>query len=283
MAKAKMIDGRILAEEILKDLVKKVTKLKRRPGLGAVLVGDDPASHNYVNAKKKACLKIGMNFYDYLCGGKDHPTDTQQDIIKVVQYLNNDPNVDGIIVQLPMPQNFDAHKIIAAIDPKKDVDGFLPQNQQDYLIGSRVITPPLIRAVNAAIESTGVDLKGKKAVVISKNPIFSDPMKEELESQGLVDVKTIKPEGDFTEVTKQADLLITIIGQPHIIKKEMVKPGAIIIDIGTTLNNENKWSGDVDPTVDSVAAWRTPVPGGIGPLTVAMLLKNTYEIAEKNQ
>lgn len=279
---AKLIDGKKLSEKILLDLKKKIDDMERHPGLAAVMIGDDPASKLYVENKKKACIKVGIDFYDYFCGGVAHPNDTQESIIESIKFLNNDDKVDGVIVQLPIPKEYDTQKILDELDPKKDVDGFHPQNKAEFTSGKFVITPPLIMAVNHAIESTKKDLKGKKAVIVSKSPIFSDPMKEDLERQGLT-VEIVKPEGDFTKTTKEADVLIVIVGRAHLIKKDMVKPGAIVIDIGTTMMKDKKIAGDVDLEVHDIASHITPVPGGIGPLTVAMLLKGTYQIAEKNQ
>lgn len=279
---AKIIDGKALSEKILLNLRQQIIKMKKPPGLGAILVGDDPASHLYVSTKKKACIKVGINFYDYLCGGKNHPSETEKDVIKVIEFLNNDDSVDGVIIQLPLPENFDTKTLIDKINPAKDVDGFLPQSATDFKEGKNIITPPLIKAVNHAIESTGEDLTDKQAVIISNSPIFSDPMKQDLEQKGLI-VKTVSPNENYKKITTQADILITIVGKPHFIKPEAVKPEAIVIDIGTTLVGEKKWAGDVDPAVKKIAGHITPVPGGIGPLTVAMLLKNTYELAVANQ
>lgn len=279
---AKIINGKKLSEAILLELRKKIVTMQRPPGLGAVLVGDDPASHLYVSTKKKACIKVGIEFHDYFCGGKDRPNETTADVIKIIEYLNNNESVDGVIVQLPLPQNFDTKILIDKINPAKDVDGFLAQNNKDTLKGNTVITPPLIQAVNHAIQSTGESLDGKTAIIVSKSPIFSDPMKIDLESQGLK-VKAITPDAGFEKETAKADVLVTIVGKPHFIKPQAIKPDAIVIDIGTTLVGDKKWAGDVDPAVKKVAGYVTPVPGGIGPLTVAMLLKNTVELAIKNQ
>ena len=274
---AKIIDGKKLSEKILLDLRNKIKDLEDHPGLAAILVGDDPASRLYVENKKKACLKVGIDFYDYFCGGEDHPNDTEENIIQVIEYLNQDDRVNGIIIQLPLPKKYNTQKIIDALDPKKDVDGFHPQNKKEFTSGKFVITPPLIMAVNHALESTGENLKNKKAVIVSKSPIFADPMKEDLKRQGL-QVEVVKPENDFNKITKKADVLIVIVGQSHLIKKNMVKKGAIVIDIGTTMTTDKKILGDVDPEVTEIASHITPVPGGIGPLTVAMLLQGTYDL-----
>lgn len=275
---ARKIDGKKLAEEILLDLYKKVRKMVPRPGLAAILIGDDPASKLYVANKKKACIKVGINFYDYYCAGKDHPADTEKDILDAINFLNKDPQVNGIIVQLPVPKKFNTEKIINSIDPQKDVDGFHPQNKKKFLGEKYIITPPLIQAVNQALCATKQNLKNKQAVIVAKGPIFSEPMRKDLKQQGLK-VKIVKPDQNLSSQTKKADILIVVVGQKHLIKKEMVKEGAIVIDIGTNLVDEKTWAGDVDPEAAEVAAWLTPVPGGIGPLTVAMLLKSCYELS----
>ncbi|MFA6382199.1 MAG: bifunctional 5,10-methylenetetrahydrofolate dehydrogenase/5,10-methenyltetrahydrofolate cyclohydrolase [Candidatus Buchananbacteria bacterium] len=279
---AQIIDGKTIAENILLDLKTKITGLKRQPGLAVILVGDDPASHLYVKNKKKAAQKIGVVFNDYYCGQKCCPQATAKEVLEMIDFLNNDQAIDGIIVQLPLPKNFDREKIINQISPAKDVDGFHSQNQKDYLADQSPITPPLIGAVNEALKATGQNLAGKNAVIVAKGEIFAEALKKDLENQGLK-VKISKPDRALAGLTKQADVLVVILGQKKFITKNMVKPEAIIIDIGTNLIGENKFVGDASPEVAEVAGFLTPVPGGIGPLTVAMLLKNVYELAKNNQ
>ncbi len=279
---AQVIDGKALSEKILLELKKKVADLKRPPGLAAILIGDDPASDLYVRNKEKACNKIGIIFHKYLCANKCFENTTETQILEMIGWLNKDPEVDGIIVQLPLPKQFDSKKIIKHIDPKKDVDGFHPQNKP---VGKTepLITSPLIDAVMAALLYTGESIAGRTAVVVTKNPIFSDPLITALKNKGLI-TKTANPKNKkLAGLTKQADVLISVAGQKKLIKKSMVKPGAVVIDVGINLVGVNKFVGDVDPKVKEVAGWLTPVPGGIGPLTVAMLLKNTYQLAIKNQ
>ena len=285
--KAQLIDGKTIAEKMLLELKGQISQLNRPPGLAAILIGDDPASHRYVKKKKETCRKIGINFHDYLCGGKSCPSTTKKEILEMINFLNNDESIDGIVVQLPIPKKFATQKIIDAIDPKKDVDGFHPKNS----VSSRpsrdgqknpIVVPPLIQAIDKALKQAGENLKGKNVLIVSKNPIFADPLKQNLEGQGLA-VKLTKPDENLAEKTKQADILITVVGQPGLIKKSMVRQDAVIIDAGTTLVGENKWKGDADPKVAEIASWLTPVPGGVGPLTVAYLLKNTVELAKKNQ
>jgi methylenetetrahydrofolate dehydrogenase (NADP+)/methenyltetrahydrofolate cyclohydrolase len=279
---AKLINGKLIAENILLDLKLKIAKLNRPPGLAAVVIGDDPASLLYVKNKKRAAEKIGIGFHRYLCGGRFCPNINEKEILEMIDFLNQDKTIDGIIVQLPVPEKFNASKILSRILPQKDVDGFHPQNKKNFLAGKPGIIPPLMLAVNEALISTGENLKGKEAVIIVNNPIYSDTRKKEFEDLGLK-VKIVKPGENLAAETKKADVLVAILGQKNLIKKSMVKSGAIVIDVGTNMLGKNKWTGDVDPKVVQVAGWLTPVPGGIGPLTVAFLLKNTYKLAKQNQ
>ena len=277
---AKIIDGKKIADKILWELKGKIARLNRPPGLAVILVGDDPASRLYVNNKKKAADKIGVKFCEYLCGNKFYSNITEKKILEMIEFLNHDSEIDAIIVQLPLPQKFNTEKIINQIKNEKDVDVF--KNKKAELIQDKtIISPPLVQAVDEALKSTGQNLKAKKAVIVAKNPIFSRPMKKNLEIKD-VQVEIIKPNKKMAAKTKMADILIVIVGQKNLIKKTMVKPGAIVVDIGTNLMAKNKWVGDVDSKVREIASWLTPVPGGIGPLTVAMLLKNTYQLAKNN-
>lgn len=272
---AKIIDGKTLSQSLLLRLKAEIVKLKRQPGLAVVLIGDDPASKLYVNNKKKAALKTGIAFHNYLCGGEFCPNTTQKEIIEMIDFLNKDKAVDGIIVQLQIPKKFNTKEIIERIDPKKDVDGFHPKNSK--------IKSPLIQAIDAALKFTNENLEGKAAVIISKNPIFAEPLGKELKNQGIK-IEIIKPDDkNLISKTKTADILIAVVGRKHFVKKDMIKPGAILIDVGTNLIGDKKWAGDIDPKAYENAGWFTPVPGGIGPLTVAFLLKNTYDIAKNNQ
>jgi len=275
---AQLINGKALAERILLELKGKVSQLSRPPGLATILIGNDSASQLYVKKKKEACHKVGIKFHNYLCGRECCPDITEEKILEMIEFLNNDPNTDGIIVQLPLPPKYNSNKIIKAIDPQKDVDGFHPENAKKFLWEMPSIVSPLIQAVNTALTATKESLKGKTAVIVARNSIFSDLLKKDLENQGL-EVKIAKPDKNLPEITKTADVLIVILGQKHFIKKSMVKKNAIVIDIGTNLIGKKKWAGDVDPKVAEVAGWLTPVPGGIGPLTVSMLLKNVYHLA----
>lgn len=274
-----IINGKQLAEDVLADLHQEVSNMENRPGLAAIMIGDDPASKLYVNNKKKACEKVGINFYDYYIGGEAHPNDTEKEVIAAIEHLNKDPQVDAIIVQLPAPDGFDSRKIISAIDPKKDVDGLHQENIEAFTDGTHTITPPLVNAVKEAMRSTEENFEGKKAVLVANTAVFAQPIAEELEREKLT-VSTTTP--DKLEAVGDADVLVTVVGKPSLITQNMVKDGVTIIDIGTTMNDQGKVVGDVQPDVAEVADHFTPVPGGIGPLTVAMLLRGTYELAKKN-
>ena len=278
---AKLINGKKLAGAILLELKTNVANLATPPGLAAILVGEDPASHRYVQNKKRACSRVGIELHEYLCGKKCYPDITQAGLLELVAWLNRDREVDGIIVQLPLPAKFDTGAVINAIDPKKDVDGFHPKNRTQPQNGPRTITPPLIAAIRLALQYTGENLAGKQAVVVAKNPVFFESLLGALTQQGLV-VSQIKPDDPgLAAKTRDADILVTIAGKKKLIKKSMVKPHAIVIDAGTTMVGKDRFVGDVEPAVAEVADWLTPVPGGIGPLTVAMLLKNTCDLHGK--
>ncbi len=277
---AKIINGKEIAENILIDLRKKISELNRAPGLAVVLVGNDEASKLYVRNKKNACLKVGINFYDYLCGDAYFKDVSEEQILEVIDYLNKDKDIDGIIVQLPLPKKFDTEKIINQIDPKKDVDGFTKINKEKFLKDQPGIVSPLMQAIAEAIKSTQENLNGKKAIIISNNEAYSLTRKKDLENLGLK-TEIIKPGNGMEEKIKEADVLVVIVGQAGLIKKEMIKPGAIVIDVGTNLVADKLWVGDVEVEALETAGFITPVPGGIGPLTVAMLLKNVYEASSK--
>ncbi|MBN1779169.1 MAG: bifunctional 5,10-methylenetetrahydrofolate dehydrogenase/5,10-methenyltetrahydrofolate cyclohydrolase [Candidatus Buchananbacteria bacterium] len=276
---AEIFDGKKLADEILLDLRKKIQLLPSRPGLAAVLIGEDLASHLYVNSKKKACQKVGIDFHEYLCGEKCYRDINQEGLLEMIDFLNNDPVVDGIIVQLPLPKEFDTQKIIERIDPKKDVDVFHPKNYEKFLTDDNQLTPPLIQAIQIALSQVRENLAGKQTLIVAKNEIFSQSLDKALEKNGLKTEVANPDDKDLLAKIKMADILISIVGQKHFIKATMIKPGAVVIDAGTVLGEDKKLFGSVDPKAEKVASFITPVPGGIGPLTVAALLKNIYKLA----
>lgn len=278
---ARLIDGKKIAEQILLDLAKEINQLPKRPGLATILVGEDPSSQLYINNKKKASQKTGIEFHEYLCNKKCYPNISQKELLEMIDWLNNDPEIDGIIIQLPLPKKYNTQAIINQISPAKDADAFHPKNKGKFLTDVKQLTPPLINAIKIALAQTKNNLKDKKTIIVAKDSIFSNSLDQALKKIGLK-VTVVRPnEKDLKAKTNQAEILISIVGKKHLIKPEMVKPKAIVIDAGTVLEANNSLVGDVDPRVAKVADWLTPVPGGIGPLTVAMLLKNVVELAKK--
>jgi len=271
---AELIDGKTIAAQIRQETKQRIQDLQVRPGLGVILVGNDPASHCYVGLKQKACSEVGINSELYMY----FATEPEEKILAKIEEFNNRQDIDGILVQLPLP-NHDEDKIIAAIDPKKDVDGFHPKNVQALEVDQAELKPPLALGVMKLIEATGRPIEGLQACVVGSD-LLARPIVHML-NHGHVSSTVIRADAvDLTEQTKQADILIVAVGQPGLIKGDMVKPGAIVIDIGTT-KVDNKVIGDVDfDSVDPVAGWITPVPGGVGPMTVAYLLVNVLKSAE---
>jgi len=261
-----LLDGKAEAARIRAELKDEITKQGLAPGLGVILVGNDPASLLYVNLKEKAASEIGIKVFRF-----DLPTKmTETELTEKIRSLNADPAVNGILVQLPLPEQFNPNAAINAIDPAKDVDGFHPKNMTGLL--SPGINGPL-----ELIKRTGVELTGKHAVVVGNSAVFTQSFCDALRTAGAHAEPTY-PEN--AELIKKADLLVVAVGRAGFIKPEMVKPGAIVIDIGTN-KVDGKTVGDVAPEVASVASFMTPVPGGVGPMTVAMLLKNTVELCKQ--
>lgn len=274
---AQIIDGRKIAAATREQLKEKIVEDGLTPGLAVVLVGTDPASHLYVKLKEKACRAAGIKFVKHLF----FYNTPQTEIIKKIQELNGQKEVHGIVVQLPLPKGIDQNEVIAGIDPKKDVDGFHPDNLKQLLDNKDGMIPVLVQSILRLITSTKVELAGKIIVVLAKSETFSLPLKYLLEKERAV-VSVRKPADDFIREIQKADLLITAVGQPQFIKAEMIKEGAIIIDVGINRTEEGKVVGDVDfESVVKKASFITPVPGGVGPVTVATLLENTYLAAKR--
>lgn len=264
-----ILNGKALAARIHKKIQTRVESLPSKPGLAILLVGNDPASHTYVQLKRKACEEVGIHFELFLYPS----TEPEQALIDKIQELNARSDIHGILVQLPLPvQNAD--RVIFAIDPLKDVDGFHPVNLQKL----RAHQPSLVSAVALGVvrlirEAVGTDRLPPHAVIVS-SPVFAEPLKILLKESGVQTIVTQAEDKHLSETTKQADLLIVAEGIPGLITKEFVKPGAILIDVGTTRTPKGL-VGDVDfESVKNVASAITPVPGGVGPMTVAMLLVN---------
>lgn len=268
-----LIDGKEIAQEIKALIEDEISREKITPGLGVILVTGNAASELYVSLKEKAAKEVGIMLHKYVM---DSDVTTEQ-IIEAIHFLNTDEDTNGIIVQLPLPEHLDTDAIIDAIDPKKDVDGFHPKNIKEIEKGNFAIVPVIGKTILSALEKTGIDTEGKQAVILSNSDTFTKPLIPLLESLHCsVEVSSLN-EDDWAEKVSSADILISAMGKPHIVTKEMVKDDATIIDIGISKEGSQVY-GDVDPAVDDKVAFRTPVPGGIGPVTVAMLLSNTLEL-----
>ncbi|MFA5128713.1 MAG: tetrahydrofolate dehydrogenase/cyclohydrolase catalytic domain-containing protein [Patescibacteria group bacterium] len=272
---AQIIDGKKIAAEIRVEIKKEIAESGITPGLAVILVGADPASHLYVGLKEKAAAEAGIHFEKYLF----FATEPEEKITMKIQELNARPDIHGILVQLPLPGGYDESKIIAAIDPKKDADGFHPENIKKLISAAPEIIPPVVSGILKLIESTGVELKNKKIAILANSEILAKPLEKILTGN---DIQTIiAPETLTTEIA-DADIIISALGRAKIITADAIKPGAILVDVGTTRLDDGTTVGDVDfESVAAKASWITPVPGGVGPMTVAMLLQNVVNIAKK--
>jgi methylenetetrahydrofolate dehydrogenase (NADP+)/methenyltetrahydrofolate cyclohydrolase len=273
---AQLIDGKAIAAQVraeLADLVAARPAGYRPPGLAVVQVGEDPASTVYVRNKKQACEAIGMRSI-----GHDLPeTTTQDELMALVARLNQDEAVDGILVQLPLPAHLDKDAILLAIDPAKDVDGLHPYNLGLTLMGQGLFPSCTPAGVMELLARSGIAAKGRHAVVIGRSNIVGKPMAALLLAADATVTVCHSRTPDLAAVARQADILIAAVGRAGLVTAEMVKPGAVVIDVGTNRNSEGKLVGDVDfAGVSTVASWLTPVPGGVGPMTIAMLMRNTW-------
>ena len=269
-----LLNGRALALNLRAELKNKVTQLTITPRLGVILVGDDPASHLYVSLKERAAREVGIAVEKILMPKNS----TTEQVIEQVQKFNQRPNIHGILVQLPLPDQINEHEVIAAMDPTKDADGFHPQNLKKLTRNKPAIIPGVSSGIVKLIELSGQALKDKRACLIVNSDEFAKPLTKLLENAGVkVDVKHSAEPAELGE----ADIIVVAIGQPGVIKGEFVKDGSIIIDVGTTKVGE-KVMGDVDATsLSGRHVYLTPVPGGVGPMTVAMLLWNMYTLAKR--
>ena len=282
---ATIISGKEVATAIRAELKAEVAELKEKhgiqPGLATVLVGEDPASVSYVTAKGRGCEEIGLASFQHTL-----PADiSQEDLLKLVDKLNNDPKVDGILVQLPLPKHIDDNKILYAINPDKDVDGFHPVNVGRLVIGESIFPPCTPAGIQELIVRAGTPTKGAELVVVGRSNIVGKPIAVMMlqKAPNANSTVTVCHTGsrDMTLHTLRADILVVAAGVPKAVTADMVKPGATVIDvgvnrIGTTASGKAKLAGDVDfEAVKEVAAKITPVPGGVGPMTITMLLRNT--------
>lgn len=276
-----IIDGKALAASIRTDLAKRTTVLTEkghRPGLAVVIVGDDPASQVYVRNKIRACADTGIESIEYRLA-KDT---REEELLKLIGELNNDKRVDGILVQLPLPEQIAPEKVIAAIAPEKDVDGFHVMNAGKLLTGTGGFMPCTPYGVMKMIESVGYDLTGKEAVVVGRSNIVGKPQALMLLAKNATVTVAHSRTADLADVTRRADVLIAAVGRAKMITGDMVKPGALVIDVGMNRDENGKLCGDVDTaSVMGIAGWVSPVPGGVGPMTIAMLMTNTVEAIER--
>ncbi len=275
---AQLIDGKLIAQRVRNIVKENVTSIvqsgKRPPGLAVVLVGSDPASQVYVGSKRKACDEVGFQSRSY-----DLPANTsQQQLLDVIDELNNDPEVDGILVQLPLPAGLHADEILERIHPHKDVDGFHPYNIGRLAERMPVLRPCTPKGIMTLIESTKRPMKGLNAVVIGASNIVGRPMSLELLLAGCTTTVCHKFTKDLQFHVKHADLLVVAVGKPEFIPGDWIKPGAIVIDVGINRQSDGRLVGDVEfERAREIAGWITPVPGGVGPMTVASLIENTLE------
>jgi len=278
---AEIIDGKAIAaslrQEIKQRVEKRIAEGKRPPGLAVILVGKDPASQVYVGSKRKACEEVGFKSLAY-----DLPVDTtKQQLIDLIDQLNADQTIDGILVQLPLPSHIPAETIIERIHPTKDVDGFHPYNVGRLALRQPVLRPCTPRGVMTLLEKSGIHARGMDAVVVGASNHVGRPMALELLLAGCTTTVCHRFTKDLESIVRTAELLIVAVGKPAIVKGEWIKPGAAVIDIGINRNEEGKLVGDIDFEVArQYAGWITPVPGGVGPMTVATLLENTIDAAD---
>lgn len=280
---AQVISGSAIASQIKTNIREKIAQYvaqgKRKPGLAVILVGADPASQVYVGSKRKSCAEIGIESKSY-----DLPAETTEaELLALILQLNQDESVDGILVQLPLPKQIDSTKVIEAIVPHKDVDGFHPYN-----VGRLAQRIPTLRSctpygVMKLLESTGVDLHGQHAVIVGASNIVGRPMALELLLAGSTVTVTHRFTKDLENHVRQADILVVAVGKLEFIPGNWIKEGAIVIDVGINRTLDGKLKGDVEYTVAAQkASFITPVPGGVGPMTVAMLMQNTLQAYESN-
>ncbi len=279
---AKLIDGNALAATLRTDIARRAAELSKRgarPGLAVVLVGDDAASQVYVGKKVQACADAGIHSVLERYG----PELTEAELLKRVAALNDDPDIHGILVQLPLPRHIDAQKVISAISPDKDVDGFHVASAGALLTGAPGFWSCTPYGCMKLLESTGVNLRGKHAVVIGRSNNVGKPMALMLLQQNATVTICHSATVNLKAHTLQADVIVAAVGRRDTVTADMVKPGAVVIDIGMNRNEAGKLCGDVDFVgVREVAGWITPVPGGVGPMTVTMLLSNTVDAAERS-
>lgn len=277
---AQLLDGKTMSNELREKLALRVENLKARgvtPGLAVILVGEDPASQIYVKNKGLGCAQVGMHSVTI----RLPETTTQQELETQIDQLNGDASIHGILVQLPLPAGLDETAALARIAPEKDVDGFHVVNAGKLFTGQKGVVACTPKGAMEMIRRTGIDLSGKEAVVVGRSNIVGKPMAMLLLQQNATVTMCHSRTQHLAEHTRRADVLVAAVGKPRFITADMVKPGAIVIDVGIN-RVDGKVVGDVDfDAVKEVASWITPVPGGVGRMTITMLLENTIEAAER--
>jgi methylenetetrahydrofolate dehydrogenase (NADP+)/methenyltetrahydrofolate cyclohydrolase len=274
---ARLIDGTALSQRLRAEVATRAERLGRKPGLAVILVGDDPASTIYVRNKIRACAEHGLHsvFEKY------DATLAESELLARIAALNADPAIHGILVQMPLPRHIDARKVVAAIAPAKDVDGFSLLSAGELMTGAPGLRPCTPYGCMKLIESTGETVKGKHAAVVGRSNTVGKPMALMLLQANATVTVCHSATVDLAHHVRQADIVVAAVGRRGTVTAEMVKPGAIVIDVGMNRNEQGKLCGDVDfAAVREVAGWITPVPGGVGPMTITMLLVNTLEAAE---
>ena len=269
-----IIDGKLISSQIRDEIAENVKKLKRKPGLAVIIVGEDPASQIYVRNKEKACEQVGFYSKTYRLNQEA----TTCELLNLINVLNFDDKIDGILVQLPLPKHIDEKAVIEAIKPEKDVDTFSEKNTGKIMIGTQTISPCTPSGIIELLKRYNIDICGKTCVVVGRSNIVGKPMAMLLlQENGTVTICHSKTE-NLKEITKTADILVVAIGKSKFITRDMIKNNAVIIDVGMNRDENGKLSGDVDfENVKDIVSYITPVPGGIGQMTVAELAVNTYK------
>lgn len=279
---ARLIDGKTLAQSIRERIAKDVAELHAktgvRPGLAAILVGDDPASHLYVKNKQKACDAAGI----YVDEHKLPASTSQADLLSLIEKKNADPRIHGILVQLPLPKHIDSKVVLDAVSPTKDADGFHPYNFGRLVEGNPIFEACTPKGVIKMIESTGVPIEGKRAIVLGRSNIVGKPVALMLLHRHATVTICHSKTRDLPAVCREAEILVVAIGKAKFVTADMVREGALVIDVGVNRLADGTFVGDVDfGPVSQNAGWISPVPGGVGPMTIAMLLDNTLESAKR--
>lgn len=270
---AKIIDGKEIARKIREEIKKEVAGMEKKPGLAAILVGDNPASKIYVGIKRKTCDEVGIHSEEFKL-----PEETnEEELLELIRKLNKDERIHAILLQLPIPNHISTEKALSEIALEKDVDGFSPVNIGRLVAGNEAAVPCTPKGIIRLLEETGVEIEGKNAVVVGRSSIVGKPTALMLLNRNATVTLCHSKTKDLGEVTRKADILVVAVGKPKMITSDMVKEGAVVVDVGIN-KVDGKLVGDVDfEKVKEKAGWVTPVPGGVGPMTVAMLLENTLQ------